>query len=289
MMKSLLKNLHLIVLIMMTCVSQMQASEKKVLKFGIHPLYNPQKILEIFGPICNLMTEKTSFKCVLEPAKDYSQYNNKIKEQYYDILSPNPFQTLKSLEFNYEIFGKWSNDELFRGLILVRKDSAIKKISDLKGKKISFPASTALAAAMMPQYDLAEKNLYPNKNYEPLYLGSQDSSILAVYNKTVDAGVTWIPPWKILKEEKPDIENELIVLHETNSLPNNGLIFRANLDDKSKKEISGFFINLNSTVEGKLLLSKVGVNSFESANKKNFEPVREFIKKFENKLGKIPW
>ncbi len=39
-----------------------------------------------------------------------------------------------------------SDDNNFRGIILVRKDSGIKKLTDLKGKAESFPTPTALAA-----------------------------------------------------------------------------------------------------------------------------------------------
>lgn len=265
------------------------AAEKTPLKFGVHPLYNPQKIVEIFGPICDLMTQKTSVKCILEPSKDYSHYNNQIKEKYYDFSSPNPFQTLKSIDYGYEVFGKWSNDELFKGIILVQKDSGISEISQLKGKKISFPASTALAAAMMPQYDLAEKNLYPGKDYSPMYVGSQDSSILAVLNKSVDAGVTWYPPWFHLTEKKPELLEKLKILHETPSLPNNGLVMRSNLEPRIKKEIRQFFLTLKDSAEGQALLKKAGMNSFDPANLKTYEPVKQFIKKFEKKLGPSPW
>ncbi len=267
----------------------LRSGERRTLKFGVHPLYNPQKTLEVFGPICDLMTKKTSFDCLLEPSKDYAQYNNQIKEKYYDILSPNPLQSVRALEYGYEIFGKWSNDELFKGIILVRKDSGLSDISQLKGKKISFPASTALAAAMMPQYDLANKKLYSGKDYVSMYVGSQDSSILAVFNKTTDAGVTWYPPWYSFIKERPEIQDQLKILHETFSLPSNGLIFKSTLSKFEKKEISDFLFKLKDSKDGQEALKKVGIDSFESANSNTYQPVRDFIKKYDQKIGRVPW
>ncbi|MEZ4694041.1 MAG: PhnD/SsuA/transferrin family substrate-binding protein [Aliarcobacter sp.] len=50
-----------------------------------------------------------------------------------------------------KVFAKMGDDENFRGIFLVRKDSGIKNFEDLKGKKISYPAPTALAATILPQ------------------------------------------------------------------------------------------------------------------------------------------
>lgn len=40
----------------------------------------------------------------------------------------------------------------FKGIFLVRIDSGIKVPADLKGKAVSYPSPTALAACIMPQY-----------------------------------------------------------------------------------------------------------------------------------------
>ena len=93
---------------------------------------------------------------------------------------PNPYQTVRSLKFGYSVFGKMGNDELFRGIILVRKDGGIRKLSDLKGKTVCYPAPTALAATMMPQYYLQTHGLNVNHDIENLYVGSQESSIMNV-------------------------------------------------------------------------------------------------------------
>lgn len=177
------------------------SQEKVDIKFGVHPLHNPQKLVELFGPLCDYLTRHSkSFRCQLEPSKDYPHYNERIKNEFFDVHMPNPLQAIKSQDYKYEIVGKWSNDELFKGIVLVKKTSPINKLEDLKGKKISFPAATALAAAMMPQFDLATKGLLPQKDYDAIYVGSQESSMLAVSLGNVDAGVTWIPPWNLMKK-----------------------------------------------------------------------------------------
>jgi phosphonate transport system substrate-binding protein len=85
---------------------------------------------------------------------------------------------------------RWVDDEMFRGIILVRKDSGIHKVTDLKGKKVSYPALTALAATMMPHYYLHTHGIDVNRDIENLYVGSQESSIMNVLRGHVAAGAT---------------------------------------------------------------------------------------------------
>ena len=43
-----------------------------------------------------------------------------------------------------------ADDNNFRGIFIVRKDTNIQQVSDIKNKTVSYPAPTALAATMMP-------------------------------------------------------------------------------------------------------------------------------------------
>lgn len=74
-----------------------------------------------------------------------------------------------------------SDDENFRGIILVRKDSGISKVIDLKGRAVSFPAPTALAATMMPQFYMQNNGIDVMNDIEIQYVGSQKSSIMNVF------------------------------------------------------------------------------------------------------------
>ena len=98
------------------------------------------------------------------------------------------------------------DDNKFAGIILVRRDSGINKLSDLKGKKVSYPARTALAATMMPQYYFQTHGLDVNRDIENLYVGSQESSIMNVYLGNVAAGATWPMqnPW-VPPEKRPSV------------------------------------------------------------------------------------
>ncbi len=108
---------------------------------GIHPLHNPQRLMELYGPIINYINNnipEADFR--LEASRNYDEFDKKLDSGYFDFAMPNPYQTVRSLKHGYRIFAKMGNDEDFRGIILVRKDSKIHEVSDLKGEVVSYPA-----------------------------------------------------------------------------------------------------------------------------------------------------
>ena len=211
----------------------------------------------------------------------------KLFSREFDFALPNPYQTIKALEVGYKVFAKMGDDENFRGIFLVRKDSGIKNFEDIKGKKISYPASTALAATILPQYFLYENKIDINKDIENIYVGSQESSIMNVYLKQSDVAATWPPPWESFIKQRPEIANEVEIIWQTKNLPNNSLVARDDLPAQLVEEIAMLFIQLHENEEGKKILEKIVLSKFEIANENTYKVVKDFIVDFEKDVRLI--
>ena len=124
-----------------------------VYRLAVHPLFTPYKLMKMYQPLVsylNLNIVGANFQ--LEPSRDYAAYEEKIYSSAPNFLLPNPWQTLKAMESGYEVIAESGDAKDFRGIFVVRKDSHLSRMADLKGKIISYPAATALAACIMPQY-----------------------------------------------------------------------------------------------------------------------------------------
>jgi phosphonate transport system substrate-binding protein len=71
--------------------------------------------------------------------------------------------------------------------LIVPKDSAIKGIADLKGKRVAHVAPSSNSGDTAPRILFKEKGVVPGKDYEVLYSGKHDNSIMGVVNKDYDA------------------------------------------------------------------------------------------------------
>ncbi|MDO8787547.1 MAG: phosphate/phosphite/phosphonate ABC transporter substrate-binding protein [Sulfuritalea sp.] len=263
----------------------LQATEYVV---GIHPLHNPQRLMEVYGPIVDVMNSSipdARFK--LEASRNYEEFEKKLYAGHFAFAMPNPYQTLLSLRHGYRVFGKMAEDEVFRGIILVRKDSGIRAVTDLKGKAVSYPAATALAATMMPQYYLHTHGVDINRDIENRYVGSQESSILNVLRGHVAAGATWPVPWKTFVAEHPDMASQLEVKWETEPLLNNGWVVREDVPAPLADKFAGVLFGLHKSAAGKLMLSALPIVSFEAASDETYRPVGIFLEKFSRTVRPI--
>lgn len=255
---------------------------------GIHPLHNPERLFEVYSPLAKYLSDNIpNTKFIIEASRNYAAFNEKLFAQKFDFAMPNPYQTTGSFKHHYNVFCKWADDENFRGIILVRKDGEINKIADLKGKLVCFPAPTALAACMLPQYYLYKHGLNINTDYKIRYVGSQESSILNVYRGDVSAACTWIPPWNALIKEKPEIENQVEIKWATDNLPNNSFVVNRSIPADIVEQVKTLLISLNTTIEGQIILKKIGVSKFEYATNETYQPVIDFLKLFNKEVRPI--
>lgn len=264
-------------------------NSRKIVLFAPHPLHSPDRLQAMYGPIIEILNREIPdvfFK--LESSIDYSEYNSKIKTKRIDLLLPNPYQTIIAQKYNYRVFAKMGDDESFRGVVLVRKNSSIRTIKDLKGKTIAFPAPSALAGAMMPKYYLQTHGVDVKHNeIKMLYPGSQESSILAVYQGEADAAATWTMAWNSFSAEKKELQDKLKVLFVTDKLINNSLMVKKDFDVVLLRKIKNIFLTLHENDEGKAILAKIKLSKFESSSNNDYRVVNEFLEQYINAVGEL--
>ncbi|HEX9081869.1 MAG TPA: PhnD/SsuA/transferrin family substrate-binding protein [Holophagaceae bacterium] len=256
---------------------------------AVHPLHNPQRLFAVYGPILDrLNAENPGFRLRLEASRNYAAFERKLAARAVHFALPNPYQTVSSEAYGYRIFGKMGDDPQFRGIILVRRDSGIRNLRDLAGKRISYPAPTALAATLMPQFFLHARGLDVDRDTQSVYVGTQESVILNVYYRVTDAGATWPIPWRSFQQGHPDQAAELVVQWQTGTLPNNGLVVRDDVPLPVVRRVERLLFSLHLDAEGRRILERIPLSRFERASSRTYDPVRRFMKRFEAEVRPLP-
>jgi len=268
--------------------SKQPIKSDKNYSFAIHPLHNPERLFKIFNPLILYLSKHIKgVTFTLEASRNYADFNKKMDKKLFDFALPNPYQTIQAIDNGYNVFAKMGDDKNFRGIIIVRKDSTIKKFSDLRGKKVSYPAPTALAATMMPQYLLYKNGINVLKDLTNIYVGSQESSIMNVYYKNSDAAATWPTPWLALQKERPELTKELYVKWETPPLINNSLVAKNSIPKEMIQQVTFLLLSLNNSKEGLEILQRMELSTFQSASNNTYDVIRSFIKEFSLKVRPI--
>lgn len=260
-------------------------------RLAVHPLHNPGKLARAYQPLVDHLNRHiTGARFALEASRDYAAYEAKFRAsgaEKPELLLPNPWQSLQAMKVGYGIIAMAGNAEDFKGLFIVRRDSPIRIPADLKGKAVAYPAPTALAACIMPQWFLHRNGIDVNRDIENRYVGSQESSILNAFGGQVAAAATWPPPWRAFQKEHPQEAAQLKVIWETPHLLNNSVMVRDDVPAAIGDRVRELLTGLHETPEGRAILAGMETSRFHAADDASYAPVREFVTRFEKEVRPV--
>lgn len=268
--------------------SRPAGTEMPVYRFAIHPLHNPRKLTQAYQPLIDYLSSHIpGVRFQLEASRDYPAYEAKFRAREAEFLLPNPWQTLEAMKVGYQVIAMAGDAEDFKGIFIVRKDGGIRKPADLKGRAVSFPSPTALAATIMPQFFLHQQGVDVNRDIDNRYVGSQESSIMNVHLRQVAAGGTWPPPWRAFEKDHPQEAAELMVIWETPSLMNNSVMVRDDVPSGVRDQVRRLLSGLDKAKDGEEVLAAMETARFHEADNASYERVREFVARFEREVRPV--
>ncbi len=258
-------------------------SSIEVLRIGRIPYLEPrkmvgdhQKFLEYFK---NELGVK-EVKLILTP--NYDELNKFLKEGKIDIAWHGTLNYPKARLANS---GKVIampvrfKKKSYSGIILVRTDSNINKLTDLKGKSFAFVDKKSASGYFFPKMMFLEAGINPDTDFTRIdYLKKHDNIIYNILYKKVDAGTVYDDAREILKTDAE--RAQLKILCKTADILNEPLLVRNGLPDELVKKITAAFLKLKKDdPKTAPILEHLGnVESFVSASDKDYD---EFVKMVE--------
>jgi phosphonate transport system substrate-binding protein len=256
--------------------------------FAVHPLYNPARLVQAYQPLIHYLNRHLpNDRIRLEASWDYADYEAKFNERRISFLLPNPWQTLQGIKAGFEVIAMAGDARDFKGIFIVRKDSAVKMPYDLKGRSVCYPAPTALAACIMPQFFLYRSGLDIHTDINNHYVGSQESAIMNVFLRQYPVCATWPPAWRGFQNNHPEKAEHLKVIWETPHLMNNAVMVRKNLPPALKSRVGELLVTLHESLAGCAVLHAMETRRFYKADNDSYEVVKSYIETFEQKVRKV--
>lgn len=252
------------------------ADRKDRIVLGVAPSLPPTKLFTQFQPLADYLARKTGKEIVLSTAQSHPAYLERLKNGEYELIFPNPYHyILASKAAGYTPIAKVYGIP-FQGLIVVRRDSGIDKISDLKGKKIAYPAPLALAATMQVRAYLKRQGIDPERDTRETYAASQESVIYGVHQRLFDAAGTWPEALEAIPD---DVRRELKVLAETETLPHRPMAIRNDVPSDVSEKLKNAILGMKDDPEGRSILASIGYKGFEDTSDRDYDKVREWARK----------
>ena len=168
--------------------------ENRDLVLAIHPYLAPAEIYNRFSPLADYLTERLGRRVTIQISRDYTDHINKVGlGREVDIAFMGPaayvrmterYGTTKPLIATLQINGR----STFRGVIITRKDSRIRRITDLIGKSFAFGDIQSTMSHIVPRYMMFESGVPAEALSRYEFLTNHDNVALGVLYGEFDAG-----------------------------------------------------------------------------------------------------
>lgn len=169
----------------------------------------------------------------------------------------------------------------YKGYLFVRKDSGIRTIANMKGKKMAFVEKATTAGYVFPLAWLRNNGVASLSGFfsEEFFTGSHDAAVLAVLNKKSDIGAAKHSMYDRVRKDDPRVDRELAILAQSPEVPSNGLCVRKDLDAAIRKALKDALLGLHRDPAGKQVLEQFGALEFIETTAKDYQPVLDMANK----------
>ncbi|MFI5339545.1 MAG: phosphate/phosphite/phosphonate ABC transporter substrate-binding protein [Candidatus Methylomirabilales bacterium] len=253
------------------------------LKFGFTPVLSEAEMRAEFEPLMTYLSDAIGQKVVLYIAKNYGDLRTQMEAGAVDIGSFSPFAYVDAARGGkVRIIAQSILDgsATYRGLIVARKDSGLRTVADLEGKRFAFVDPKSASGYVYPRAMLIERGVTPERYFkETIFAGGHDKVIEAVLEGRVDGGAIYDGALGVAKAKGLPTEN-LVTLASTDPIPHDAIAVRIGMDEALAKKIQTALVDLDKSEAGRRVIanSKKKLTGHVIAEDSLFDVVRRTAK-----------
>ena len=257
---------------------------QKTFLVGLIPEQNIFKQMERYEPLASYLSKKIDMKIRLTVFPRYGNMIDSFTSTGMDSAFFGSFSyALAHTRVGVEVLARPVNlngSSMYHGLIFVRKDSHIRSVDQMKGKRFAFVDEGTMAGYLFPLAYFREHGKdYRTFLKESYFAGTHEDAILDVLNRKAEIGAAKNTIYERLATSDDRINKELVILERSPEVPENGLAVRKSLDDSLKKKLKGALLKMHEDPEGGGILKAFGVRRFIETNDADYKPVYLYAQK----------
>jgi phosphonate transport system substrate-binding protein len=252
------------------------------IKFGVLPRLSAMELHAMFGPLAEYLSRETGEKVSLVIPKDFQAFKEAVKAGQMDMAFANSLvyvQLKKNVNLEpLALSSEPKSGTRFRGVIIARKDSAINKLQDLKGRKLSFVDQDSAAGYIFQMLLLNKAGLDVQKDFVTLpFAKKHDNVTMAVFSKAADAGGIREDDLDKMKD-KVDL-SQIRVVGYTDYFPNWPVFSTPKMDKTVEAKIKAALLKLKPNDPGsEKILKAAKLTGFASVSDKDYDELRKAAK-----------
>lgn len=176
-------------------------------------------------------------------------------------------------------------DATYKAQFVAKEGGPIKTVADFAGKKVAFVDPASTTGFLLPKKLLNDRGIKPAQE---VFAMKHDSVISMIYQGQVDGGATFYSPpheneiqdaRRLVKTQYPDVEKKVKIVELTEAVPNDPIVFRKDLPEEMKKNLTEAFQKFIKTPEGLQAFKNIySYTDLKEAKDSDYDTVRAMLK-----------
>lgn len=256
------------------------AVEGSPLTMVIFPRRNVKLTHRMFRPMADYLSRALDRKVQLKTPKDFQSFWEVLDKGEFDLVHLNQYHYIVSSDkHGYQAILK--NVEFgsptMRGVIMVRTDSGIESVEDLRGKKILFGGGPrAMQSYIIPTWLLHNAGLKKG-DYQEVFAKNPPNALIATYHRQADAaGVGNVVARLNVVKNSINVE-KLKTLLEGPALPQLVWAVKKTMPDNLKQRIQEKLSQLVTHPAGQEVLDKAQLTGLLVAEDHEYDLYRSIV------------
>ena len=202
--------------------------------FTYTPVEDPAVYAEIFSPFTKHLSQCIDRKVVFYQVQSNAAEIEAMRSNRLHVggfsTGPTNFAVNLAGAVPFAVKGDANGFQGYNLILIVKKDSPYKTLADLKGKKVAHTSPSSNSGNMAPIALFPKEGLVPGKDYEFLYSGKHDQSVMGVNSGDYDAAAVASDVFYRMADRGQVNADDFRILYQSEKFPTSSFAYAHDLE-----------------------------------------------------------
>jgi phosphonate transport system substrate-binding protein len=262
-----------------TVKSEAGPPAEAVLRVAVAAMISPKETENSYFELLRLIGKHMGREVRFFQRKTYAEVNDLLEHREIDVafVCSGPYVDGHK-RFGMELLAVpvVHGDSVYHSYFIVRRDSPIRNLDGLRGKRFAFVDPDSNTGHLVPAYVLSRRGETPKSFFgETFFTHSHDNSIKAVANGLADGAAVDSLIWEYINATNPADTARTRIIDKSPPYGIPPVVVHPALKPELKQQLRQVFLHLHEDPQAASLLNNIQIGRFVSGNDAMYESVRK--------------
>jgi phosphonate transport system substrate-binding protein len=225
--------------------------DPSTLVFAYTPVEDPAVYANIFGDLVDYLKECTDRDVVYYHVQSNAAQIEAMRSGRLHVAGfstgPTGFAVNLAGAVPFAVKGDADDWQGYNLIVIVRKDSEYEQLADLKGARFAHTSPSSNSGNLAPRALFPDEGLVPDEDYEVIYSGKHDQSVMGVNSGDYDAAAVASDVFERMARRGQVDEDDFRVIFRSERFPTSSFAYDSRLVPELRERLLSCFYDYRFT------------------------------------------